>query len=141
MISTTAHAASKMITLATLILVISGCATNSQVSTANGIAVPQWLNTHNTVVTLSDEHSRKIDESAVNQEIVLGATPWGDNTRLIKTDSYFSATGKSCFVTSIETSTARQPKTLCKYPQGNWGATSSNLRNITDQVNSKVGEL
>lgn len=141
MSSSKTNATFKAIPLVALILAASGCATSSPVSTANGIPVPQWLNTNGTITALSDEHSRLIDESAIGQVVSLGQTPWGQNTRLKKTDSYFSATGKTCFRTTIETTAEQQAKTLCKYPEGKWGATRAHTKTEHTPLDTAVGGL
>ncbi len=117
-----AKAAVKTAPLMAFVAVLAGCASSGQINTAKTIPVPQWLNTKNTVTFLSDQHSQQIDNARTGETVKLGASPWGgENAQLRVGERYFSATGKSCFITSIVGSEGNLPATVCEYPEGNWG--------------------
>lgn len=120
-----AKAAVKTAPLMAFVAVLAGCASSGQINTAKTIPVPQWLNTKNTVTFLSDQHSQQIDNARSGETVKLGASPWGENAQLRVGERYFSATGKSCFITSIVGSEGNLPATVCEYPEGNWGVTRS----------------
>lgn len=120
-----AKAAVKTAPLMAFVAVLAGCASSGQINTAKTIPVPQWLNTKNTVTFLSDQHSQQIDNARTGETVKLGASPWGENAQLRVGERYFSATGKSCFITSIVGSGGNLPATVCEYPEGNWGVTRS----------------
>lgn len=120
-----AKAAVKTAPLMAFVAVLAGCASSGQINTAKTIPVPQWLNTKNTVTLLSDQHSQQIDNARTGETVKLGASPWGENAQLRVGERYFSATGKSCFITSIVGSEGNLPATVCEYPEGNWGVTRS----------------
>lgn len=117
--------AAKMVTLMALVAVMTGCAAGGQINGAGSIPVPQWLNAKNAVTLLSEQHSRQIDNAQAGELVTLGASPWGENTHLRIGDRYFSATGKICFITNIESAAGSQSTAVCKYPEGKWGATRS----------------
>lgn len=105
---------------------VAGCAGSKQPQQwHNSIPVPEWLNTQSKVLVLYEEQSYKIEQAAPGEIVDLGVSPWGGNTRLQITPSYFSATGKTCFSTLVTSDAGNQPSTLCKYPEGYWGATRS----------------
>ena len=120
-----AKATAKIAPLMAFVAVLAGCATGGQINTAKTIPVPQWLNTKNTVTFLSDQHSQQIDNARTGETVKLGASPWGENAQLRVGERYFSATGKSCFITRIVSAEGTQPATVCEYPEGNWGVTRS----------------
>ncbi|MCA0912748.1 DVU3141 family protein [Marinobacter nauticus] len=120
-----AKASVKTAPLMAFVAVLAGCASSGQINTAKTIPVPQWLNTKNTVTFLSDQHSQQIDNARTGEIVKLGASPWGENAELRVGERYFSATGKSCFITSIVGSEGNLPATVCEYPEGNWGVTRS----------------
>ncbi|WP_370258684.1 DVU3141 family protein [Marinobacter nauticus] len=120
-----AKAAVKTAPLMAFVALLAGCASSGQINTAKTIPVPQWLNTKNTVTFLSDQHSQQIDNARTGETVKLGASPWGENAQLRVGERYFSATGKSCFITSIVGSERNLPATVCEYPEGNWGVTRS----------------
>ena len=120
-----AKASAKIAPLMLLVAVLAGCATSGQINSAKTIPVPQWLNTKNTVTSLSAQHSRQVDKASTGEIVNLGASPWGENTQLRIGKRYFSATGKSCFITSIVSTEGSHPATVCEYPEGNWGVTRS----------------
>ena len=120
-----AKAAVKTAPLMAFVAVLAGCASSGQINTAKTIPVPQWLNTKNTVTSLSAQHSQQIDNARTGETVKLGASPWGENAQLRVGERYFSATGKSCFITSIVGSEGNLPATVCEYPEGNWGVTRS----------------
>ncbi|MCC4270445.1 hypothetical protein LL254_06955 [Marinobacter nauticus] len=120
-----AKASVKTAPLMAFVAVLAGCANSGQINTAKTIPVPQWLNTKNTVTLLSDQHSQQIDNARTGETVKLGASPWGENAQLRVGERYFSATGKSCFITSIVGSEGNLPATVCEYPEGNWGVTRS----------------
>lgn len=115
----------KVVTLMAFVAVLAGCATGGQINSSRAIPVPQWLNTKNTVTFLSGQHSQQIEKARAGETVKLGASPWGDNTQLRVGERYFSATGKSCFITTIVSSEGSLPATVCEYPEGNWGVTRS----------------
>lgn len=119
------HKLCKGLSIAALILAGSGCATSGSFDSASSksIPAPQWLNTSGTVTFLSADHSKLIENAVEGEIVTLGKTPWGDSTRLKVGSLYFSATGKRCFATTIQTATRHSDSTLCKYPKGNWGVT------------------
>lgn len=118
-------AAAKVIVLTAFVAVAAGCATGGQSNPTTSIPVPKWLNTKNTVTALSDKHSQQIEQAGIGELVQLGASPWGADTQLRAGERYFSATGKTCFITTIESSSGNESATLCKYPEGHWGVTRS----------------
>jgi hypothetical protein len=120
-----AKAAVKTAPLMAFVAVLAGCASSGQINTAKTIPVPQWLNTKSTVTSLSAQHSQQIDKARTGEIVKLGVSPWGENTQLRVGERYFSATGKSCFITRIVSAEGTQPATVCEYPEGNWGVTRS----------------
>jgi|SRR5690554_3818793 len=142
-INATAHKLCKGLAISALVFAASGCATNGSFKSSSSKDIPasQWLNTSGTVTFLSAEHSQLIEAAGAGDVITLGQTPWGQSTRLKVGSSYFSATGKRCFATVIEASTRRAPSTLCRYSEGNWGATRATA--IVDSVvpSPSVGDV
>lgn len=124
-INTTINTLFKGLAFLALFLLVSGCATpsGSYNTAANNIPILKWLNTSGTVTLLSSEHSQAIDDTPVGRIATLGETPWGESSRLEVKNTYFSASGKSCFITVIKTTSHKVPATLCKYPDGEWGVT------------------
>ncbi len=109
-----------------LSLLMAGCASTGgvhQPSSTKDFA-SDWLHKGGSVTYLSEEHSSMLEQAAPGDLVSLSRTPWGENTRVEVNSSYFSASGKPCFSTSVMTEgAAPQAVNLCKYGLGQWGAT------------------
>ncbi|MDS1309445.1 DVU3141 family protein [Marinobacter xiaoshiensis] len=142
-INVTQSSLCKRLIIAGIVLITSGCAANSSFSHAkpNDIPASRWLNTSGTVTFFSSEQSQLIEATSPGQMVTLGNTPWGGNTWLTVENTYFSATGKVCFAATIVSEARRVPSTLCKYPEGAWGATRATSAVDPGPANSTVGSL
>lgn len=116
----------KLLLSFSLSFLMAGCATTGagqQPSSTKSFA-SDWLHKGNSVTYLSEEHSSMLEKAAPGDVVSFSRTPWGEDTRVEVNRSYFSASGKPCFSTSIMTrNAAPSAVNLCKYSSGRWGAT------------------
>ncbi|TVT30865.1 DVU3141 family protein [Marinobacter vinifirmus] len=125
MSQTPKHSTVKLATALLACAAITGCATTNSA----GYSADQgsnWLASGNRITWLSAEHSATLSETVQGNTALLGDTPMGQNTRIKRTQGYFSAAGAQCFNSQVETrQNPPAPANVCKYSNGLWGVTKS----------------
>jgi len=110
-----------------LALVVTGCASFQPAAstTVERNDHQQWVNLPGTVTLLTERQTEILAKSRRGQNVSLGTTPWGKNTRLTVNPSYFAASGSECFSTEILSSSGITPVVVCQTTQTRWAVTGA----------------
>lgn len=113
-----------------LVLILSGCATTVQTS-GQGADSQRWIHNGRAVTYLHERHGPDFEQAEQGQRMLLGETPWGQQTALQVDRTFFAASGMPCF--SAHLSSAEQesrPVNICRYPDGQWGVSRDVTRHF-----------